>query len=98
MAACWRRASAAPVNVALASLPNFTLPGDISANDRYFKRDIVKNPFTLNADSTLTVPTGIGHGAIVDEDYLDEVTLERWEIWRVGTSCPAGCARRVGHD
>ena len=68
------------VNVALASLPNFTLPGDISANDRYFKRDIVKNPFTINADSTLTVPTGIGHGAIVDEDYLDEVTLERWEI------------------
>ncbi|MBK8796744.1 MAG: o-succinylbenzoate synthase [Anaerolineales bacterium] len=68
------------INVALASLPNFTLPGDISANDRYFKRDIVQNPFTLNADSTLTVPTGIGHGAIVDEDYLDEVTLDRWEI------------------
>ena len=54
------------VSVALASLPNFTLPGDISANDRYFKRDIVKNPFTLNPDSTLTVPTDIGHGAIVD--------------------------------
>jgi O-succinylbenzoate synthase len=69
------------VNVALASLPNFTLPGDISANDRYFTRDIVTNPFTLNADSTLTVPTGIGHGAVVDEDYLDEVTLERWEMW-----------------
>jgi O-succinylbenzoate synthase len=66
------------VNVALASLPNFTLPGDISANDRYFKRDIVKNPFTLNDDSTLTVPQGVGHGAIVDEDYLDDVTVERW--------------------
>jgi O-succinylbenzoate synthase len=70
------------VNVALASLPNFTLPGDISANDRYFKRDIVKNPFTLNPDSTLTVPTGIGHGAIVDEDYLDAVTVARWEVRR----------------
>lgn len=68
------------VNVALASLPNFTLPGDISANDRYFKRDIVTNPFTLNADSTLTVPTGRGHGAIVDEEYLDAVTLDRWEM------------------
>lgn len=68
------------INVALASLPNFTLPGDISANDRYFKRDIVKNPFTLNPDSTLTVPTGVGHGAIVDEDYLDNVTTERWEL------------------
>ncbi len=67
------------INVAMASLPNFTLPSDISANDRYFARDIVRNPFTLNADSTLTVPTGIGHGAVVDEDYLDEVTVERWE-------------------
>jgi hypothetical protein len=47
-------------------------------------RDIVKNPFTLNADSTLTVPTGIGHGAVVDEDFLDDVTLERWEMWATG--------------
>ncbi len=68
------------VNVALASLPNFTLPGDISANDRYFARDIVQNPFTLNPDSTLTVPTGLGHGALVDEAYLDDITLERWEL------------------
>ncbi len=68
------------INVALASLPNFSLPGDISANARYFKRDIVKNPFTLNPDSTLSVPEGIGHGAIVDEDYLDDVTIERWSI------------------
>jgi O-succinylbenzoate synthase len=67
-------------NVALASLPNFSLPGDISANARYFKRDIVTNPFTLNDDSTLTVPTAPGCGADVDEAYLDEVTLERWEL------------------
>jgi len=67
-------------NVALASLPNFRLPGDISANDRYYKRDIVTNPFTLNPDSTLTVPTVPGSGAIVDYDYLDAVTVERWEI------------------
>jgi len=63
-------------NVALASLPNFSLPGDISANDRYFPRDIVQNPFTLNRDSTLSVPTGAGNGAVVDEAYLDEVTQE----------------------
>jgi len=67
-------------NVALASLPNFTLPGDISANARYFKRDIVHNPFTLNADSTLTVPTMPGNGAEVDEAYLDEVTVARVEM------------------
>jgi len=64
-------------NVALASLPNFSLPNDISANDRYFPRDIVQNPFTLNSDSTLTVPTAPGNGAVVDEKYLDEVTQQR---------------------
>jgi o-succinylbenzoate synthase len=69
-------------NVALASLPNFMLPGDISANDRYFKRDIVFNPFTLNRDSTLTVPDAPGCGAEVDEAYLDEITVERWELRR----------------
>ena len=64
-------------NVALASLPNFSLPGDISANARYFARDIVHNPFTLNADSTLTVPTVPGCGAEVDEDYLEAVTVQK---------------------
>ncbi len=67
-------------NVALASLPNFTLPGDISANDRYFHRDIVTNPFTLNADSTLSVLDAPGCGAEVDEAYLEEVTLDKWEL------------------
>ncbi|NJN84273.1 MAG: o-succinylbenzoate synthase [Caldilineaceae bacterium] len=67
-------------SVSLASLPNFSLPGDISANDRYYARDIVHNPFSLNDDSTLTVPTAPGCGAEVDEAYLDEVTVARWEF------------------
>jgi O-succinylbenzoate synthase len=68
-------------NVALASLPNFTLPGDISANERYYARDIVFNPFTLNTeDSTLSVLGAPGSGAEVDEGYLDAMTVERWEI------------------
>lgn len=76
------------ISVALASLPNFTLPGDISANDRYYAQDIVSNPFTLNAadpdnrsgqPSTLTVPDAPGHGAEVDEAFLEEVTVAKWE-------------------
>lgn len=63
-------------NVGLASLPNFSLPGDISANDRYFHQDIVTNPFTLNPDSTLTVPTGPGSGAEVDLEQLQAVTID----------------------
>ena len=67
-------------NAALASLPNFTLPGDISANDRYFERDIVSNPFSLNSDGTLTVPDVPGCGAVVDENYLEKVTVQKLEI------------------
>ncbi len=73
-------------NVALASLPNFSLPGDISASDRYFRRDVVRNPFTLNPDSTLSVPTAIGSGAEVDEEFLESVTLEKVTLARPTSS------------
>ncbi len=66
-------------NAALASLPGFVLPGDISANDRYFERDIVLNPFNLNYDGTLNVPELPGCGAFVDEDFLETVTLRKYE-------------------
>jgi O-succinylbenzoate synthase len=68
-------------NVALASMNNFSLPGDISANDRYFEKDIVQNPFKLNSDGTLTVPGLPGCGAIVDEEYLKKVTIEKQEFY-----------------
>lgn len=84
------------ISVALASLPNFTLPGDISANDRYFKRDIVSNPFTLNSNSTLTVPKGPGHGALVDEAYLEEVTVDKVCLQRGGRPRSGRLARRAG--
>lgn len=67
-------------NVALASLPNFTLPGDISASRRYFHRDIVQTPFELNADSTLTVPASPGNGVDVDAAYLEDITVARKEL------------------
>ncbi|MAT96807.1 MAG: o-succinylbenzoate synthase [Anaerolineaceae bacterium] len=61
--------------LALASLPGFTLPGDISATARYYEHDIA-TPFFLNTeDSTITVPTGPGLGIEVDMDRLKEVTL-----------------------
>jgi o-succinylbenzoate synthase len=69
-------------NVALASLNNFILPGDISASKRYFNKDIVLNPFQLNPDGTLTVPDKPGSGVQVDEKFLEEVTLEK-EIYRM---------------
>lgn len=63
------------LNVAVASLPGFTLPGDISASSKYFEEDIVEEPFTLNADSTLTVPTAPGLGIRVDARRLARYTV-----------------------
>jgi O-succinylbenzoate synthase len=59
-------------NVALAALPNFTLPGDTSASDRYFARDITA-PFVLE-EGHVRVPTGPGLGVVPDEDALRECT------------------------
>jgi O-succinylbenzoate synthase len=62
-------------NVALAALPGFTLPGDTSASDRYFERDLTR-PFVLEADGTMKVPTGPGLGVEPMEDRLEATT--RW--------------------
>ena len=59
-------------NVALAALPNFTLPGDTSASDRYFARDITR-PFVLE-EGHVAVPTGPGLGVTPDPDILTEIT------------------------
>jgi O-succinylbenzoate synthase len=59
-------------NVAMAAMPNFTLPGDTSASDRYYHRDITE-PFVLR-DGRLDVPDGPGIGVTVDDDRLREVT------------------------
>jgi O-succinylbenzoate synthase len=62
-------------NVHLATMPNFKLPGDISASNRYYAEDIAEPTFSLNIDdSTLTVPTGPGIGV--------EVRLDRVEKYR----------------
>jgi O-succinylbenzoate synthase len=68
-------------NVAVASLPGFTLPGDISASRRYYFEDIVEQPFELNPDSTLSVPQGPGLGVKVSEAALQKVT-QREEVQR----------------
>lgn len=63
-------------NLALASLPGFTLPGDISASRRYVARDITE-PFELEPDGTIAVPTGAGLGVTVDEEHVAAITVRR---------------------
>ena len=67
-------------NLALASLPGFTLPGDTSASDRYFEQDLLEQPFELAADGTLPVPTGPGLGIQVEQRRLDEATVHLEEL------------------
>jgi len=71
-------------NAALAALPGFTLPGDISASTRFYARDIVTDPITIT-DGHVTVPTTAGLGFDLDHDFLDSVTTSRISIDRRGT-------------
>ena len=63
-------------NVALASLPNFTLPGDVSPSARYWERDIVTPEWTMDAEGNVTVPVDRpGLGVQVDVDRVDDLTV-----------------------
>ncbi|HSK90746.1 MAG TPA: o-succinylbenzoate synthase [Euzebyales bacterium] len=67
-------------NIALASLPGFTLPGDTSASDRYWAADIIDPPVRLAPDGTVAVPTAPGLGHEIDHDRLRSV-LEHTETF-----------------
>ena len=62
-------------NLALASLPGFSLPGDISASDRYYAEDITHERFKLDPGSTIDVPAGPGLGVTVDTAVLKKFSL-----------------------
>lgn len=68
-------------NAALAALPGFALPGDVSASNRFYERDIVTEPIVLE-HGHVRVPTGPGIGVEIDPVALDDVTVERVELWR----------------
>jgi o-succinylbenzoate synthase len=61
-------------NLALAAMPNFTLPGDTSASRRYFPDDLTE-PFELAPDGTMAVPDGPGIGVDPDPERLEGCTL-----------------------
>jgi O-succinylbenzoate synthase len=65
-------------NIHLASLPNFTLPGDISASARYYAEDLTE-PFTL-VDGQIEVPRGPGLGVTVRADVLKQALTARTEM------------------
>ncbi|MGI8868567.1 MAG: o-succinylbenzoate synthase [Mycobacteriales bacterium] len=66
-------------NAALAALAGFTLPGDISASDRFYATDITE-PFTLQPDGTILVPDGPGLGVAPIPDVLAAFTVDTREV------------------
>jgi O-succinylbenzoate synthase len=61
-------------NIHLASLPNFTLPGDIAASDRYYQPDLIEPPITVRPDGTVAVPQGPGIGVTIVPDRVERAT------------------------
>jgi O-succinylbenzoate synthase len=65
-------------NVALASLPNFRLPGDVSPSARYWEQDIVTPEWTMDADGMVDVPVQEpGLGVTVDVDRIEDLTVQK---------------------
>ena len=68
-------------NVALASLPNFTLPGDLSPSARYWTRDIIEPEWTMDADGMVDVPLhSPGIGVTVDRERVDALTVRSEDV------------------
>ena len=73
-------------NVALASLPNFTLPGDLSPSSRYWAQDVVTPEWTMDAEGMVHVPLDKpGIGVTVDLDRVEDLTVFR-ESFGVGAA------------
>ncbi len=67
-------------NIALSSLPNFSLPGDVSASSRYWTEDIVETPVTVSAMGEIRVPTEIGNGYSVRRERVEALTVRQTRL------------------
>lgn len=68
-------------NIALSSLPNFSLPGDVSASSRYWVQDIIEPAVTVSARGEIAVPTVAGRGFEVQKDRIEALTVRRQSIY-----------------
>jgi len=68
-------------NVALSTLPNFTLPGDVTASKRYWAEDIIEPEVTVSRHGTIRVPTAPGIGFEPRIDLIDRLTVRRERLF-----------------
>ena len=64
-------------NIALSTLPNFTLPGDVSASSRYWQQDIIEPEVTVTSQGTIKVPNGPGIGYAPLLDRIEKLTVAK---------------------
>lgn len=67
-------------NVALSTLDNFQLPGDVSASERYFERDVIQPAVTVTDRGTIVPPAGPGIGYEVDREFVESLAVRTEEI------------------
>jgi O-succinylbenzoate synthase len=67
-------------NIALSSLENFTLPGDVSASARYWAEDIVEPEITVSKEGEITIPDTPGRGYDVRTDLVERLTVRKETI------------------
>jgi O-succinylbenzoate synthase len=67
-------------NIAISTLAGFTLPGDVSASERYWEEDVINPPVTVSKSGTITPPQGPGIGFEVDERRLETLSVRSEEI------------------
>lgn len=67
-------------NIALSSLENFSLPGDVSASKRYWAEDIIEPEVTVSSAGEITVPTTAGRGFEVRTDLIESLTVRKEKI------------------
>ena len=71
-------------NIALSSLPNFTLPGDVSASKRYWKEDIIEPEVEVSPKGFIKVPDAPGRGFQLRDDLIEKLTVRKQTL-RAGT-------------
>jgi O-succinylbenzoate synthase len=64
-------------NIALSTLPNFTLPGDVSASARYWKQDIIEPEVEVTPQGTIRAPQGPGIGYTPNVERIEALTVNK---------------------
>lgn len=70
-------------NIAMSTLPGFTLPGDVSASQRYWNEDIIEPAVEVTTKGTIQVPKTSGLGYAVKREMIEKLTVRR-NVWSTG--------------